>query len=147
MRPYRFPKHQHTPEMEHGLELATGASGISVSFVPHLVPAVRGVLTTCYARAVGDVTTDVVTECLMAAYATAPFVRVLPAGAMVDTKRARGSNVVEIQAAFDPRTRTVVVAGALDNLVKGAAGQAVQNFNVVGGLDESTGLSAAGIYP
>ena len=147
VRPYRFPKHQHTPEMEHGLELATGVGGVEIAFVPHLVPAVRGVLTTSFGQAAPGVTTESLTDCLEAAYASEPFVRVLAPGEMVDTKRARGSNVVELQAAADPRTGTVVVAGALDNLVKGAAGQAVQNLNVAAGLEESLGLALGGIYP
>ena len=146
VRPYRFPKHQHTPEMERVLELATGVS-LSVTFVPHLVPAVRGVLVTCYARAARGVTTEGLTQALASAYEAEPFVRVLPAGGMVDTKRVRGSNVVELQAAVDPRTGTAVVAGALDNLVKGAAGQAIQNLNLMAGFDETTALPTAGIYP
>ena len=146
VRPYRFPGHQHTPEMERALELAAGAP-TSVAFVPHLVPAVRGVLVTCYARATRGATTEILTDVLDSAYAGEPFVRVLPAGTMVDTKRVRGSNVVELQAGVDPRTGTAVVAGALDNLVKGAAGQAIQNLNLMAGFDETTALSTAGIYP
>ncbi len=147
VRPYRFPGHQHTPEFEHVLNAVTGASP-RVIFVPHLVPSVRGVLCTSYARAAGDgVTTESVTDALLEAYAGAPFVRVLPAGGMADTKRAVGSNVIELHAAADPRTGTVIVVGALDNLVKGAAGQAVQNFNLMHGLEETTGLSSVGIYP
>jgi len=146
VRPYRFPTHQHTPEMERVLELACGAA-TTVTFVPHLVPSVRGVLITAYARAVPGATTESVTEALVAAYEDEPFVRVLPAGAMVDTKRTRGTNVVELQAAVDPRTGTAVVAGALDNLVKGAAGQAIQNLNLLLGIDESTALPTAAVYP
>jgi N-acetyl-gamma-glutamyl-phosphate reductase len=112
VRPYRVPNHQHTPEMERVLEMASD-----------------------------------LTACLFEAYAQAPFVRVLEAGAMVDAKRTRGSNLVELQAVADPRTSTAVVVGTLDNLVKGAAGQAIQNFNLMGGHDETLGLSAAGMYP
>jgi len=146
VRPYRFPRHQHTPEMERALELAAGAPA-HVSFVPHLVPAVRGVLVTCYARAAEGATTERLTEALASAYAGEPFVRVLPPGGMADTKRLRGSNAVELQGAVDPRTGTAVVAGALDNLVKGAAGQAVQNLNLLLGLEETTALPTVGIYP
>lgn len=146
VRPYRFPTHQHTPEMERVLELGSGVPA-SVTFVPHLVPAVRGVLVTCYSRAGDGATTQVLTDALASAYAGEPFVRVLPAGAMVDAKRVRGSNVVELQAVVDPRTGTAVVIGALDNLVKGAAGQAVQNLNLMAGFEETTGLPVAGIYP
>ena len=147
VRPYRFPKHQHTPEFEHVLSLVSGATP-SVLFVPHLVPSVRGVLCTSYARAAGaEVKTETLTEALNAAYADAPFVKVLPAGGMTDTKRTGGSNLIELQASVDPRTGAVVVIGALDNLVKGAAGQAIQNFNLMHGFDETESLSAIGVYP
>ncbi len=146
VRPYRFPRHQHTPEMERALELASGLTP-SVSFVPHLVPAVRGVLVTCYARAAAGATTETLTDALLETYASEPFVRVLPPGAMLDSKRVRGSNVVELTAVVDPRTGAAVVAGALDNLVKGAAGQAIQNLNVMAGFDEATSLPTAGVYP
>jgi N-acetyl-gamma-glutamyl-phosphate reductase len=86
-------------------------------------------------------------DALSAAYAGEPFVRVLPPGAMADTKRVRGSNVVELQAAVDRRTGTAVVVGALDNLVKGAAGQAIQNLNLMIGVDETTALPTVGVYP
>jgi len=146
VRPYRFPVHQHTPEMERSLELATGAAR-AVAFVPHLVPSVRGVLITAYAQAAAGATTEGLTDALAAAYAGEPFVRVLPAGGMVDTKRTRATNVVELQAVVDPRTGTAVVAGALDNLVKGAAGQAIQNLNLLLGIDEATALPSTAVYP
>jgi N-acetyl-gamma-glutamyl-phosphate reductase len=146
VRPYRFPVHQHTPEMERGLSLAAGVT-MRVSFVPHLVPAVRGVLTTCFAVAAPGVTTEALVSALADAYANEPFMRVLPLGGMADTKRVRGSNVVELQAAVDARTGTAVVIGALDNLVKGAAGQAIQNLNLMAGFDETTALPSVGMYP
>ncbi|MEX1047417.1 MAG: N-acetyl-gamma-glutamyl-phosphate reductase [Actinomycetota bacterium] len=146
VRPYRFPRHQHTPEIEHALGLAT-RKAVPATFVPHLVPAVRGVLVTTYAPLAGGVTTEALTECLKNAYASAPFVTVLAPGEMADTKRVRGSNMVELHAAADPRTGTAIVVGALDNLVKGAAGQAIQNFNIMTGQDETAGLPEFGIYP
>ena len=146
VRPYRVPAHQHTPEMERGLELATGLTP-SVLFVPHLVPTVRGVLTTSYATLAEGATTGSLTEALEAAYAGAPFVRVMPPGGMVDSKRTRGTNVVELQAVADPRTGTAVIVGAVDNLVKGAAGQAIQNFNLANGFDEATALPTLAVYP
>jgi N-acetyl-gamma-glutamyl-phosphate reductase len=139
VRPYRVPLHQHTPEMERGLELATGRA-VTVLFAPHLVPTVRGVLTTCYVPLAGAADTERLTATLADAYAGAPFVRVLPAGEMVDSKRVRGTNVVELQALADPRTATAVVVGAVDNLVKGAAGQAIQNLDLMLGFDETEGL-------
>jgi N-acetyl-gamma-glutamyl-phosphate reductase len=146
VRPYRVPRHQHTPEMERGIELATGLTP-SVLFVPHLVPTVRGVLTTCYATMAPGASTERLTEALAAAYAGLPFVRVLAPGGMVDSKRVRGTNVVELQAVADPRTGTAIVVGALDNLVKGAAGQAIQNFNLAAGLAEITALPTLAVYP
>ncbi len=146
VRPYRFPAHQHTPEMERWLSAAAGTA-VDVSFVPHLVPAVRGVLTTSYARVASGATTASLVEALSDAYAAEPFIRVLAAGAMADTKRVRGSNALELQAAVDPRTRTAVVIGALDNLVKGAAGQAIQNLNLMIECDEATALPGIGVYP
>jgi N-acetyl-gamma-glutamyl-phosphate reductase len=146
VRPYRVPSHQHTPEMELGLELATGLTP-TVLFVPHLVPTVRGVVTTSYASLAEGATTASLTGALDAAYADAPFVRVLPPGGMVDSKRTRGTNVVELQAVADPRTGTAVVVGAVDNLVKGAAGQAIQNLNLACGFDETTALPTLAVYP
>jgi N-acetyl-gamma-glutamyl-phosphate reductase len=146
VRPYRLPRHQHTPEIERGIELATGMA-VAVSFVPHLVPAVRGVLTTTYASLAPGVTTEDLTACLDGAYAGCPFVRVLPLGDMADSKRTRGSNMVELQAVADPRTGTAIVVGALDNLIKGAAGQAIQNLNLMHGLPEAAGLPSVAVVP
>lgn len=146
VRPYRVPTHQHTPEIERGIELATGVA-VPVLFVPHLVPTVRGVLTTSYAALAPGSTTKDLTDALATAYADRPFVRVLPPGAMADSKRTRGTNVVELQAVADPRTGTAVVVGAVDNLVKGAAGQAIQNLNLALGLDEATALPTLAVYP
>lgn len=146
VRPYRLPRHQHTPEMERGIELATGISP-RVLFAPHLVPTVRGVVVTCYAPAAPGVSSEQLTDTLVAAYTGRPFVRVLPPPQMADSKRVRGTNVVELQAVVDPRTGTAVVIGALDNLVKGAAGQALQNFNLSQGLDEATALPTLAVYP
>ncbi|MFL5791886.1 MAG: N-acetyl-gamma-glutamyl-phosphate reductase [Actinomycetota bacterium] len=146
IRPYRFPTHQHTPEIERGIELATGRT-VQALFVPHLVPAVRGVVTTSYLAAAPGASTETLTECLASAYHDEPFVRVLAPGDMVDAKRTRGTNTIELQAVADPRTGTAVVVGALDNLVKGAAGQAIQNANLLIGIDEATALPTTAVYP
>jgi N-acetyl-gamma-glutamyl-phosphate reductase len=146
IRPYRFPSHQHTPEIERGIELATGLP-LRALFVPHLVPAVRGVVTTSYLTAASGTTTGSLTDCLRATYERRPFVRVLEPGQMVDAKRTRGTNMIELQAVADPRTGSVVVVGAVDNLVKGAAGQAIQNANLVRGLPEELGLPTTAVYP
>jgi N-acetyl-gamma-glutamyl-phosphate reductase len=146
VRPYRLPRHQHTPEMEKGLQLTTGQE-VTVLFAPHLVPAVRGVLTTSYAALAPGITSDTLTECLASTYAGKAFVRVLPPGSMADTKRTRGTNMIEVQAVADERTGTAVVVAALDNLVKGAAGQAIQNANISLGLPEATALPTLAVYP
>ena len=133
--------------MERGIELATGVEP-SVLFVPHLVPD--------RARRAHDVLRAARRRCrrprrwsarLPPRTPAAPFVRVLPAGEMVDSKRMRGTNVVELQAVADARTGTAVVVGAVDNLVKGAAGQAIQNMNLVCGFDETLGLPSLAVVP
>ena len=132
------------PEMERGLALATGLDA-TVLFVPHLVPAFRGVVVTAYASLAPGGTTEALTSCLRDAYAEQPFVRVLTAGEMVDSTRTLGTNVVELQAVADDRTGTAVVVGALDNLVKGAAGQAIQNANLLLGVAQETGLPTVAV--
>jgi N-acetyl-gamma-glutamyl-phosphate reductase len=146
IRPYRFPTHQHTPEIERGISLATGAE-VHAVFVPHLVPAVRGVVTTSYLTMAPGTTTDALGASLRAAYEGQPFVRVLGDGEMVDAKRTRGTNVIELQAVADPRTGTAIVVAAVDNLVKGAAGQAIQNANLLSGLPQDTALPIVAVYP
>ena len=146
VRPYRVGNHQHTPEIEMALERAAGRQA-PITFVPHLVPAVRGVLVTCYAHLTGPATLEELTRVVETAYEGAPFVRVLPPGLMPDPKRVTGSNVCEVGVGLDPRTGTTVAVAAVDNLVKGAAGQAVQNMNLMLGLDESTALPTIGLYP
>ena len=146
VRPYKVGTHQHTPEIELILDRAAGVA-TSVTFVPHLVPAVRGVLVTCYARLAGQHDLDDLASVVSEAYSDAPFVRALSPGEMPDAKRVTGANVCEVGVALDPRTGTVVVAAAVDNLVKGAAGQAIQNMNLMFGFDETEGLPTIGVYP
>ncbi len=144
--------HRHTPEIEQvlatavdGRSLATGGD-VSVLFTPHLVPMNRGILATCYARPT-DPTLDTaaVLSLLAGAYADESFVVVSERSP--STKATLGSNAAHLTARVDPRTGWVVVLCAIDNLVKGASGQAVQCANAVLGLDEVTGLSAVGVYP
>jgi N-acetyl-gamma-glutamyl-phosphate reductase len=141
---YRVGRHQHTPEIEQELSASAGTD-VSVTFTPHLVPMARGLLATCYARMSTDV--DAVRNALATAYKEEPFVHVLPAGRQPTTKQVSGSNHVLIAVEADARTRTAVVTCAIDNLGKGAAGQAVQNANLMLGLDETEGLSATGVFP
>ena len=138
---YGLLTHRHTPEMEQIL-------GAEVLFTPHLVPMVRGILATCYARPAAGRTfpsQDEVLSVLHAAYDDEPFVVVIDDPP--STKATTGSNTAHVTARVDPRTGWVIALGALDNLVKGASGQAIQCANVVLGLPEVTGLPAAGMYP
>jgi N-acetyl-gamma-glutamyl-phosphate reductase len=138
--------HQHTPEMEQALASAAGVP-VTLSFTPVLAPMPRGILATATARLVPGTTGAQLRESLTAAYADEPFVHVLPEGTWPTTAAVAGSNSVHLQVACDAHAGRAVVVAALDNLVKGAAGQAVQNANLVLGLDETTGLSAAGVAP
>ena len=145
VRAYRVGRHQHTPEMEAAI--AAGGAKPSVTFVPHLVPAVRGVVTTCYAPLAGGADAGALREALRAAYPDEPFVRVLDEGQTPDPKRLAGTNVCELSADVDAHAGIAVVIGAVDNLGKGAAGQAIQNLNLMLGHPETTGLATVGVYP
>lgn len=144
---YAAPTHRHTIEIERWLSALGGCDLGPVSFTPHLVPMARGLLATCYARLREDVTSEDVMSALLERYADEPFVRVLPAGRFPHTKAVSGSNGCQLAAVVDERTRRVVVTSAIDNLGKGAAGQALQNANLLLGLDEQLGLTAVGVYP
>jgi N-acetyl-gamma-glutamyl-phosphate reductase len=139
---YALFKHGHVPEMNATLSKLAG-SAVSVTFTPHLIPMTRGILATCYAR--GTATAE---QCRSAArefYAGRPFVRI--ADAAPHTKWAYGSNLVFVSYAADPSSGRVIALGAVDNLVKGAAGQAVQNANLMLGIDETAGLTGAPLWP
>jgi len=138
--------HQHTPEMEQALAEAAGEQ-VTVSFTPMLAPMPRGILATSTARLVDGATTEVLHEALHAAYSDEPFVSVLAPGSWPQTGATLGANSVHLQVAADPHSGRAVVVSAIDNLVKGAAGAAVQNANIALGLDETTGLTAIGVAP
>ena len=135
---YGLLDHRHTPEMEMLL-------GASVLFTPHLAPMNRGILATCYARPTGATSTDELLGILAAAYANEPFVAVSPRSP--STKATLGSNAAHLTTRFDERTGFVLAIAAIDNLVKGAAGQAIQCANILLGLPETTGLTTTGVYP
>jgi len=137
---YKVAAHRHNPEMETYLGRAAGRP-VALTFVPHLVPMTRGMLATIYARPAAGVTAQTVQECLSAFYADCPFVRLRPAGMPPDTLHVRGSNYCDIGFVVDDRTQRLILMAAIDNLVKGAAGQAVQNMNLMFGLDEAAGLA------
>jgi N-acetyl-gamma-glutamyl-phosphate reductase len=143
---YGAPSHRHTGEIEAYLA-AFGTDVGPVSFTPHLLPVARGLLATCYATLGEGVTGDDVQAALVDRYRSEPFVHVLPAGNFPVTKAVAGSNGCQLAAVVDPRTRRVTVVSVIDNLGKGAAGQALQNANLMLGMDETTGLTAIGVYP
>jgi N-acetyl-gamma-glutamyl-phosphate reductase len=138
--------HQHTPEMEQALS-SVSRSPVSLSFTPVLAPMPRGILATSTARLAEGVSTTDLHDALSTAYAAEPFVHVLPDGAWPTTAATAGSNSLHLQVAADAHSGRAVVVSALDNLVKGAAGQAVQNANIALGLDETAGLPVAGVAP
>jgi N-acetyl-gamma-glutamyl-phosphate reductase len=136
---YRVGAHQHTPEISQELGVP------SLTFTAHLAPMARGLLATCYARATAP--PDAVRESLERAYKGEPFVTVLPSGRQPQTKHVSGTNRAIIGVETDTRTNTAIVTCAIDNLGKGAAGQAVQNANLMLGLEETAGLTGLGIFP
>jgi N-acetyl-gamma-glutamyl-phosphate reductase len=131
--PYKVGSHQHAPEIEQAL-------GFPVCLVPHLLPVRRGLIASCYVAPTGDLR-----EALEAAYATAPAVTVLPEGVAPELSRVQGTDAAEIGVFTDRSTGTGIVVCAIDNLGKGAAGQAVQNANLALGLDETAGLRLSGV--
>ncbi|MCL4498769.1 MAG: N-acetyl-gamma-glutamyl-phosphate reductase [Chloroflexi bacterium] len=139
-------KHQHTPEIERVLGDMAGRD-LVVGFTPHLIPMSRGILTTAYAGLKGSATVESLVELYRRFYEGCTFVKILDGGKMPQTKAVSGSNYCHIGIAVDARTKRVVIVSAIDNLVKGAAGQAVQNMNLMFGLEEEVGLTAAGLYP
>ncbi len=143
---YGVAHHRHAPEIEQGLSDAAGAE-VRVCFTPHLVPMNRGILATIYVRlAAGASVADLRAE-LGARYAPEPFVRVTPEGVAPATRHVRGSNHCLIGVFADRLRGRAILVSAIDNLVKGASGQAVQNFNLVSGLDETTALEQEPLFP
>ena len=143
---YGVTNHRHTPEIEQALTEFAGEDVI-VNFTPHLLPISRGILSTCYADLKEGVTAEDVDKAFAECYADEHFIRLLGRGACPMVKKVRGSNFCDLGWHIDPRTGRVIVVSAIDNLVKGAAGQAVQNMNIVFGLDESCGLQQVPLYP
>jgi N-acetyl-gamma-glutamyl-phosphate reductase len=140
--------HRHTPEIEQALAQAGAPAPVRVSFTPVLAPMPRGILATCTARLADDATTTAeLRAAIGAAYEGEPFVTVLPDGRWPATASVAGSNGVHLQAAADERVGRAVVVAAIDNLGKGAAGQAIQDANLMLGLPETAGLTAIGVAP
>ena len=145
-KPYGVTGHRHIPEMEQELSKLSGTS-IRVRFTPHLIPVSRGMVSTIYLPLRNKVSSEALRERYQAYYRNEPFVRVLPAGVFPDTARLRGSNQCHVSVEIDERTGWVVAMSAIDNLVKGASGEAVQNMNLMMGLDETEGLTGLPLFP
>jgi N-acetyl-gamma-glutamyl-phosphate reductase len=143
---YKVGMHRHTPEIEQELGLLAGTA-VTLSFTPHLVPMNRGILSTIYATLNTMMDTAQVRSLYEDFFGREPFVRVLPAGRFPNIRNVRGSNFCDIGVYADPRTGRVVVVTAIDNLVKGASGQAIQNMNLMVGFNETEGLKLAGLFP
>jgi N-acetyl-gamma-glutamyl-phosphate reductase len=147
LSPYKVGgTHQHTPEIEQALSDVAGRP-VTMSFTPVLAPMPRGILATCTARPTQGVSAAALREAFDSAYRNEPFVYIMPDGEWPQTGATLGSNSVHLQVAFDQHAGRIVVVSALDNLTKGAAGQAIQNANIALGFDETTALSIAGVMP
>lgn len=146
MKAYGVATHRHTPEIEEQLGYASGEK-VVLNFTPHLVPMNRGILATEYAKLTREVNYEEVKAIYDKYYAEEQFVRVLEKDECPETKWVEGSNYVDVNFKIDPRTGRIIMMGAIDNLVKGAAGQAVQNMNLMFGLKESEGLELVPMFP
>lgn len=146
IKAYGVGSHRHTPEIEEQLSYAAGQP-VTISFTPHLVPMNRGILVTAYASLNGTVTEEEARAVYEKYYQNEYFVRLLEPGAVPQTRWVEGSNFADVNFKIDPRTNRVVMMGAIDNMVKGAAGQAIQNMNLMFGLPEQTGLKQLPMFP
>ncbi len=145
---YNVGGHRHTPEIEQGLGDAINKSTFPpVIFTPHLLPIARGILSTSYAKLKKEVSSEEVYEVLSQKYAAEPFVRVLEPGQLPQVKQVAGSNFCDIGAVVNSRSGKLIAIGAIDNLLKGASGQAVQNMNIMCGFEETEGLKQAPLFP
>ncbi len=142
---YSAIRHRHTSEIEEQLSLVSGEN-IKLLFTPHLLPVKRGILATIYTELMPGVTAEKVMEAYRAEYTKAPFVHVLPIGELPELKHVVGSNNIHIGFDVSERTGRLVIVSCLDNLIKGAGGQAVQNFNIMNALDEKMGLPQTAWY-
>ncbi len=152
IKPYGVATHRHTPEIEEQLSYAAGmdyqnGESVLINFTPHLIPMNRGILATCYAQLKDGVSAEQVQAAYEKHYKEEFFIRLLGCGSFPETRWVEGSNFVDIGFTVDERTRRVIAVGALDNLVKGAAGQAVQNMNLAFGLEETMGLKLVPLFP
>ena len=143
---YGIGTHRHTPEIEQELSIASGKK-TRVNFTPHLLPVDRGILTTVYARLAKETDTATVLNIYKKIYRDEPFVCILDEGILPNIKNVRGTNFCHIGVKVVPRTNTLVIVSVIDNLVKGASGQAVHNMNIMMGFEETAGLEALALFP
>lgn len=139
MHPYKVANHRHQPEIEQTVKMLSGEES-TVTFVPHLIPVNRGILATCYSRLKKEVSIEELQQIYEDYYKDEYFVRVMEQGKVANITNVQYSNLCDISVHIDEHTKTLVSVAAIDNMVKGAAGQAIQNMNIVFGLDEKTGL-------
>jgi N-acetyl-gamma-glutamyl-phosphate reductase len=142
LKPYKVAQHRHNPEIDEVLTREAEET-VSITFVPHLVPMSRGMLSTIYATPAAGVTAEDISRCIEDYYSGRPFIRLKPDNSPPNTLHVRGTNFCDIGIALDSQNRRLILISAIDNLVKGAAGQAVQCMNIMMGLDEATGLMNA----
>lgn len=145
VKAYKVATHRHTSEIEQELSLLA-KENIQLSFTPHLLPINRGILATSYANLTADVDFDYVYELYMQAYSSHPFVVICQKGELPEIKHVAGSNYIHIGFVLDMRLKRIIVVSVIDNLIKGAAGQAIQNMNLIYGLDETTALNMPAWY-
>lgn len=145
IKAYKVAVHRHTSEIEQELSLLAGRD-ISLSFTPHLLPVKRGILCTMYASIKNLCTEDYIYSIYKEFYKDEPFIYIYPKGKLPELKFVNGSNACHIGFVVDKRLNRIIVVSAIDNLIKGAAGQAIQNMNILFGLDETTGLNQPGWY-
>ncbi|HBF13222.1 MAG TPA: N-acetyl-gamma-glutamyl-phosphate reductase [Deltaproteobacteria bacterium] len=145
-KPYNIGKHRHTPEIEQELSQLAGQD-TKILFSPHLVPMDRGILSTIYAKPTRKLSSKDFTDCFKKFYKNEKFIRILPVGSFPATASVRGTNFCHISVLLDARTGRVVVCSAIDNLTKGASGQAIQALNVMHGFSEDLGLSNTALIP
>lgn len=143
---YKVGKHRHLPEIEQELNALAGKK-FAISFTPHLLPVKRGILSTIYAKLKKDIDLPELHSIYSEFYTKEKFVRICPVGVYPNISSVGGSNYCDIGLAVDPRTKRIIIMAAIDNLVKGAAGQAVQNMNIICGFEENAGLDIAPLYP
>jgi N-acetyl-gamma-glutamyl-phosphate reductase len=143
---YKVGKHRHLPEIEQELNVLAGKK-FAISFTPHLLPVKRGILSTIYAKLKKEIALADLHSLYEEFYAKEQFVRICPQGVYPNISSVCGSNYCDIGLAVDPRTKRVIIMAAIDNLIKGAAGQAMQNMNIICGFKEDAGLQTAPLYP